>query len=231
MLRATNLIGFGDRPVRATGVTTALSFNAQTGQNAAGSSYSWLSASIGAADTNRYCILLAAAFDNTNDSFNTLNATINGNAMTSIHSVEGYTTLDEIQCHAWIYALATGTTANFVVSTGSGTWDTIVLASYRLIHADGTLLDTGSFDGSGGGATDDLDVNTVAGGCALGVGFTLNSTATTWTGLTEDFDQDYRSGEYWSGAHETNLASTETPRSISSSALDADSVAITMSWD
>jgi len=227
MLRATNLIGFGDRPVRATGVTTALSFNAQTGQDAAASSYTWTGASIGAADDNRYCILCAAAFDNTDNSYDTLNATINGNSMTSLTSVEGATGLDEVQVHAWIYALATGTTANFVVSTGSGTWDTVVLASYRLIHADGTPFDTGGHTGT----VDAMNINTSAGGCALGVSFTLNSTATTWTGLTEDFDQDYRSGEYWSGAHETGLASTETPRTIASSAIDIDSVGLTISWD
>ena len=95
----------------------------------------------------------------------------------------------------WIYIaeVPTGTTATVTI-TMSG--DTSLGAATYILRNRATTTATSSSTAE----DPSLNLNIAAGGAAVGVSMVRDGTVSTWTGLTENFDTDTRSGEWFSGA-------------------------------
>lgn len=93
----------------------------------------------------------------------------------------------------YIAAVPTGTTATVVVSFTSAVC--IGAATFILRNRTTTTATSSST------AEDpSLNLNIAGGGAAIGVSMVRDGTVSTWTGLTEQFDTDIRSNEWFSAA-------------------------------
>jgi len=95
----------------------------------------------------------------------------------------------------WIYIaeVPTGTTATVTITMSGAT--SLGAATYILRNRATTTATSSST------AEDpSLNLNIAAGGAAVGVSMVRDGTVSTWTGLTENFDTDTRSNEWFSGA-------------------------------
>ena len=95
----------------------------------------------------------------------------------------------------WIYIaeVPTGATATVTIAMSGAT--SLGAATYILRNRDTTTATVSSTAQS-----PSLNLNIAAGGAAIGVSMVRDGTVSTWTGLTENFDTDTRSGEWFSGA-------------------------------
>lgn len=93
----------------------------------------------------------------------------------------------------YIAEVPTGTTATVAVSFTGGT--SVGAATFILRDRNTTTATNSST------AEDpSLNLNIAAGGAAIGVSMVRDGTVSTWTGLTEHFDTDIRSNEWFSAA-------------------------------
>lgn len=106
----------------------------------------------------------------------------------------------------WKVALPTGASADIVI-TGPMASIATAVEIYRTIGLVEKLSTTST------ASTPDLSLNTDDGDFILGTMMMTNGTQVVWTGLTEDFESDIRSGEYFSVASAQNVTAA-TPHSI-----------------
>jgi hypothetical protein len=179
---------------------TALNYvtNSSIDRSLSTASFTFSNISIGAADSNRIVVFGVGVFA-ANTSLGSLGSiTVNGNAATQIAVSSGLTNTSR----TYIYAAAvpTGTTANFVVSHSVAT--TCGIAIYRMISRSLQLTPFATGVGAAEDATSPVtaSVNTSFNGAVVSIIYGINNGTTTWTGLTEDFEVDTRSGEVLSGA-------------------------------
>lgn len=93
----------------------------------------------------------------------------------------------------YIAAVPTGTTATVVVTHTGGT--SLGVATFILRNRTVTTATSSS-----NAQSPSLNLNIAGGGAAIGVSMVRDGTVSTWTGLTERFDTDIRSNEWFSAA-------------------------------
>lgn len=173
--------------------------------------YTFANQDIGAADAGRY--ILVGVTTRSSGTTNTINSvTIGGVTATEVQLQRTITTVVNM-AGLYIANVPTGTTGDVVVTFAAGTqrcgigmWRATDLAS---------AVPTDSGKSGADAPTYDIDVD--AGGFAVGVAYGAdNSGATTWTGITEDYDEASEGTHRNTGAHDefittqTNLTITAT---------------------
>jgi len=143
-----------------------------------GDSYTYTGLSIGAAATGRYIVVAVTLGSGTPG---TTAVTINGNAMTSIVDASDATSVAAI----FIYKLETGTTADFVVSGGTG-WDRCSIAIYTAYKVEGTY--TSASDNTPSTNVLSVSISIPAGAAVVAVEYGDSSNTATWSGVTENYD-------------------------------------------
>jgi len=151
-----------------------------------GTSFTFSSQSLGAADATRYIIVSAGgqvAADNTISSITVQG--ISGSQV--VTSGDG----GETRASIWIIAVPTGTTGDVVV-TFSGTANNCGIAVYRMVGATSAIPTATASDNSITSNAESASLTIPTGGAGVGY-FLMESTITTrtatWTNLTEDMDQ------------------------------------------
>jgi len=191
------------------GVSFDLSYLTSATSSADQTTYTFSSQSFGTADTDRY-IVVGVGFVSRNEPQTISSVTIGGVAATALtaRSEQDEGTWSSV-AQFWIAAVPSGTTGDVVVALnaqasacGVGLW--------RLITDDITPHDTATDTAD----TISVNVNVQDGGGVCAIAMCRNGSTTTWTGVTEDFDTDAQTGEYFTGGSHT-ATSNETPRTVS----------------
>lgn len=199
----------GMAPVVAAGAGApagpACSYHPLVKSASSSTSYVFNSTAIGDAASDRLVVVVI-----TTNNGNVSGVTIGGvSATAAVTMANG----DENVCIYYL-EVASGTTANIVVSTSSALCCS--LAPYRLTGlASSTPVSTNSASSlSASGGTISANVNAEAGDVVI-AGSIMNagSVAASWVGVTEQYDESYGSSEYTSGGFAI-AGSTETPRSV-----------------
>ena len=140
----------------------------------------------GVADGNRYIVVCISIWDNANPTA----VTVGGVSATEVVAARD----DNARAEVWIAAVPTGTSGTVALTLSKST-DACVVSLYRLIHRDGTALDSGT------SIVDNPSVTlNVSNGGAVAAYMSGGGSAVTWSGATEHFDIDIDTGEYASHA-------------------------------
>lgn len=126
------------------GVTPEAAYTDNGYTTSAGTSHTFSSMSIGAADTNRYVIVGIGCFDLSNQgtTYSPTSLTVGGISATKIAGgVSGVDSGFTTGCSLWRAAVPTGTTAT-VIAYWDDTISRCQVTTYRLIHSNGTPEDT-----------------------------------------------------------------------------------------
>ena len=173
-------------------VTTELSFIANLEENrgsASSGDATFASASLGAADTNRRIVVAVSHLSNGGEVSGVTVDGAPGTLLVSDYVGSGTDPATSI----WAASVPSGTTGDIVVSFDGNTFD-ISVGTYRLIKSAGTTAyDTDTSNATGAIS---MGVNTTVDGACLAISQRENGSSQTWTGVTEDYDTDIRSGEW-----------------------------------
>lgn len=184
---------------------SSLSYVASTSIDRTDSSsdFTFSNVSIGSANSNRIVIIGVAACRGAGSVIplgSISSVTVGGNSATQLASI--FNVGNNAALYIYAIALSTGTTANIVVSHGLAT--TCGIATYSMISKSLTLTpnSTGSAQRTQtfGSGTISTTVSRVVDSAIVGFVYGINNGATTFTGLTENFDFDTRSTENFAGA-------------------------------
>lgn len=104
--------------------------------------------------------------------------------------------------------IPTGTTADFRM-TISANGGRKAVGVYRVIGQSGSSIALYGTETTDTGANPTLSLDVSSGGVVIAGTNVEQGSACTWTGLTENYDVDLNSGEYYSGASAT-ISTTET---------------------
>ena len=168
--------------------------------NATGYTYS--SQAIGTASDDRIVVVVT----NADHASATATATIGGDAMTKWFEVAA-------PVHSFFYrAVPSGTTAEIIV-TMSTTVGNNQIGVYAVTGASTTLHDTARQQPASGNVPT-VTIDVAAAGGLIANSFNDNSATTTWSGVTEDYEQSSEASTT-SGAHD-EFATAETGRTVSS---------------
>lgn len=170
------------------------------------------SVSVGTADSLRYVLVGICATSSGNGSKTISSVTVAGNSATLL--VQG-TPVDEGSSNYTVVgfaviALATGTTANIVV-TCSGSMYSYSIAVWKLINLQSTTPVATASAGAASPLSGSIAVS--AGGSAFGMAGAASGIF-TWSGITERFDVADNAGREHSGASD-DFASAQAPLNIS----------------
>lgn len=204
-LRVNNLVGFGAN----FGLPIVTSYVGFTGDGSNSDSYTFTGASIGAAGAGRVIVAIGALSEGTPA---TPALTIDGNAMMLLHSADDASNNIGI----FAYRLATGTTANFVLSGGSG-YNRAGLTIYNVYNARSlTAIDTAT-DTAATGAVYSDTINALGGGAVIAgcIARFGSSQTCTWAGVTEDFDTSVETSSRRFTAGHVDKAAGETSMTVS----------------
>lgn len=141
---------------------------------------------------------------------------------------------NDANTHAFvaIAAVPAGTSGSVQITLSDTSDVDSGLATYRLMNPkSATPFDTASQAAAGANSVT-ISLDTVAGGGAVGVAAGLNTATITWTGLTEDFENDVSgSNERCTGAH-LSPTTAAAPLSVTAGAASsADLAGASASWE
>lgn len=187
------------------------------------------SLAIGAAPTGANVRYVAAVVGLTgNSSFTVTGVTIAG---LTAALVAGLNTSNAAQCQIWIVAVPTGTTATVdVTASGSDIPQACGVSVYPIINPTSSTPDA-TAGSQALTATISLNLNISSGGKAIG-GSVVRDTPgnSTWTGLTENYDADIRSGEIFTTATGGSAGSPATVSVTRGAAVSSNAGAVSASW-
>lgn len=202
-----------------------LEFIGVRGSSSNTTTYNFSSVSIGAAHPKRRVFLCIVWRSSTGAGRTVSSATINGVSAT-VHAATSTSGQGNEEGTNIISApVPTGTSVNVSITMSGECFD-LDFGVYRATNLkDSTPFDTAENNNTTG-ATMSLDIPSE--GIAIGNGNTDNpGTATTWTGLTEDYDQAGAGSEYRLTGASASRMSSEAGRSVRSSASRSSSC---LSW-
>lgn len=181
VLMVNNLTGFGGS---GDFIVTEFSFIAATESGANTNIYTFSSASLGVADTNRHIVVVTGSDGNDGDE--TTAVTVAGVSATKIVQAVGPSG-NGGNSAIWIAAVPTGTTGDIVVTYDAGQLASAI-AVYRLVNYSATAYDTAS-DTTGDPSSVTIDV--AADGVVIAGNLIEESVGTAvWIGVTENYDSD-----------------------------------------
>lgn len=181
-------------------VLTYVSSNSRDGSGI--SSYTFSSQSIGSDADGEFLVIVTCGF-NAGTTVNDLTDLAVGGTSADLEVATSSTPTD---MRIFTIAAPAGSTADIVLTAG-GNNTTYGIGVYRLNAEGKTPNDTDTVAGS---SAVDMVLSVPKNGAALAGRFQINGAVTTWTGLTEDFDFDTRSNEWFSGAHANGLGEDAT---------------------
>jgi len=156
--------------------------------------YSFTGMTIGTAPAGgetRHVVVAIGLMHNSAGSINSV--TIAGVSASLVVGIDSGTGTSGAGVALYIAQVPTGTTATVAVSYTGGT--SLGAATYILRNRTVTTATSSSTAQS-----PSLNLNIAVGGAAIGVSMVRDGTVSTWTGLTENFDTDIRSDEWFSAA-------------------------------
>ncbi len=155
------------------------------------------SISIGAASVDRFIVVVCGAFGPSGRPLTKV--TISGITMDLVTTVEGGTSDNPAKAGMAILAYPSGTTATIEL-TFSGNISYPRFAVYRLISSSGDVADYHSDSATTTGDTVILDssLSTEPGDACIACTYQRNGAAASSTPMTEDYEQDVGSGEFFS---------------------------------
>lgn len=197
------IAGIAGASVRGKAVTY-LSLNAS---DVNGTSYTVAGASLGAAASDRYIVIVATT-QSVTGAITVSSATIGGVAATSVTSQA----LSVVAAHMWIAAVPSGITGDIVVnfSTTSdhhsvAVWSITGLTSTTPIDTDGNAVEPPTA----------VTLTSEVGGVVIGAVWSADAVTFSWSGATEDYDSTYVTNTQVSGASAattgTSVILTPTP--------------------
>jgi hypothetical protein len=178
-------------------------FNSNSTTNS--STYTYSGASIGTASADRYIIVGTAGREGGNRTFNT--CTVGGAATTRlVHQA----TLNHLALFITNAPVTSGTTADIVITLSGGSQRNAV-SVWALTGSLSSItpLDTLSIDSTDPSGS----LNVGADGAHVAIAYTNGNTSVTWTGVTEDYDVSFESGNnntFSSGSDITAAAAART---------------------
>lgn len=194
-----------------------ISFLSTANDTANLSTYTFASYGLGDAAGNRYvalCVMVTSG--------HVTGVTIGG--VTAIELVESFSAGGGSYVGWWIAAVPTGTTGNVVVSTSDSPGGCSI-AGYRITGIAGvTPVDTAWVYGSSG--VHNVSVFAAAGDIVLAGAITI-SVATSWVGVTEDYDFTQESSVLFTGGHAIPDV-TGSPRTVTATGSILASAAVTL---
>lgn len=184
------LIGTGPDLYSASYVTST----SQDRATSTSATFTFSAVSTGVADGDRVLIVAVFAYRNPGEgSLGSMsNFTVGGSNATLLGSI---TTGGDCKVYLYSIAVATGTTTTITVSTGFA--NSCGIAVYRLLSKRKAVTATVATASATSGTSISTSVNTSIGAFVLGVIGSTNDAMKTWTGVTEDFERDIRSTEYF----------------------------------
>jgi hypothetical protein len=195
----------------------ALSYVATVSSTSDASSYTFSGADIGSAASDRI-VLVVVSFRTTVSAAIT-GVTIGGNAATEVVGLLNLLTGAGGYVGIWARSVASGTTADIVVTTSANAVRCIVDV-YRATGINATASATGTDTTT----VYEASLNVAAGGVAMGAVQTGGSRGLSWSGLTERVDAVYESSMTASSAS-GEFATAQSPLSISATLSGTESVA------
>lgn len=156
-------------------------------QTGGGTSFTFTSAAVGTAAADRDVIVYAAGQSGATGRAIT-SITVAGNTATldaSQATVSGITSMSAIGR----YRLTTGTTATIVVTVSGAGSNQMAIAVYRMTGASVGPVDTATATAVANNVSSNIDIPANGAGIAGG-SFVGGGTSATWTGFTEDSDQN-----------------------------------------
>ena len=197
------LPGFISRPGLVYPGDAAISFvGSETTNSNSSTTYTFTAEPIGAADADRIVVVAVSIFNGATVS----GLTIGGVAATKVGDDSA----------PWHFAarVPTGTTADIVVTIGSGTASSCVIGVYRLTGiASLTPYTSATVNRSGSGTSDVSTVHIPQGGVAIASNSRVGNIGVTWTNATEAFDvepdgNEARASAYVTAGNARNLTIT-----------------------
>lgn len=189
-------------------VNTDLSYIEQHNASPSTSSHTFTSVDFGAAHRHRYVVIALHYLNSGAFSPDPTSVTIGG--VTASRIIAGANV--GLYSGLFIAPLPTGTSGSVAIATVT-TLNSVGIGVFRLIHHNGTEYDTDSSTSDGS-----LSIDTKAGGVLIACSSNNNNGATSWTNATEQYDVDFRSDDWISGAIVTTT-SAETLAVTSSTGL------------
>lgn len=190
--------------------------NNSTDRASSSTAFTYTAQNIGTANSNRIVIVGVGLFNAGSAVASISSLTVGGNTATSI--VDNLFNFSATRVAIYAIAVSSGSTADIVVNL-SGNATTCGIGVYSMVSSSLTV--TASNTASAGivtGTSVSTNITTNLDAAVVGFLYGVNNGATTWTGLTEDFDIDTRSTENFSGA---KLYPSTTSGSLTVSATKA----------
>lgn len=208
--------------LRRAGRVPTLTYVTSTTNTVDGTSFTFSSHSIGTAAAGRL-VVVAVGCRHPGGGTTITGVTFNGSGGTSVAASTSSVNPTAI----FASTIASGTTANIVVSVGSSC-GTCVISVYTITglnsaNANDTLTDvSGSADPTG-------TIDILQGGVLIATASSQNSTTATWTGVTENYDAQTESRTFTAGSA-SGLAA-ETNRTVTCAfASDANNSMSAAAW-
>lgn len=137
--------------------------------------------------------------------------TVGGNACISGAALINNTSGFGSYAGVWMCPVSTGTTANVVVNYSATSNSFIAIATYSAYNVISTTPVTAT---STNDTSQNLSLNTLAGGIVIGAIYQVSASNASWSGLTSDYNSQASAGtQILSGASASNVAAA-SPRSI-----------------
>lgn len=181
-------------------VQTSVSYiGVQSVDNASGSTQTFTGVNIGAADANRYVVVVAHLFANLSGQEVT-GVSVNGNAASLVTEARNPSTTS--YTGIWIIKETAGSTATVELTLSSASVDTRGIAIYRLISSSGTTVGTYSNPNTISGQT--ISLNKTSDSVIISGAGSINNVAIAYSSgsISPDptYKTDMRSNEYIIGA-------------------------------
>lgn len=186
--------------------------------------YTFSSQNLGTADAGRYIVVCVSA-RNTAGSLTVSSVSVGGVSASSITQITNSGSNHNVAAIA-ICAVPSGTTGDIVVTFAAGALRCVVNA-YRLVDID-SATPSDTVTSIANDPTGALDVP--AGGAAIGVSNSgTGATATSWTGITEDYDAVTESMEV-SSAHDLFVSEQSGLTILADITSPSNSAGVFASW-
>lgn len=158
-------------------------------------SHTFTNVNIGSADTDRKLLIVVTLFHVGDVAEHPDSVVVGTTNATSLY--EDTTSVSSYRTSYWIVDYPTGTTEDITVNI-PGFYETFCIAVYRIISSEAvSLADSAeTFINPDTGVTQTLS----GGEATVGSSYVSNASTSTWANLTENYDADSRSGEYFSTA-------------------------------
>lgn len=204
------------------GVPATIEFTDSSVDSSNASTYTFSSQALGSAEAKRK-IVVAIIAQGSGAASTIDTVTVAGNSCTQ-HIEQFSTGAQQCTGGIWSVELASGTTGDIVVTLNEGK-TSCGIGVYKVVGASASISDTASDTG----ASPSASINIPAGGVAVACMYDSSGGTSTWTNLTEAYDEVMESTDVHTGARDA-FAAAQTGLAVSTDSGQADGVLVVASW-